>query len=95
MILIAFRKDHPELLLKFTHHLGCKSDKFGIFGTIFTAAVTGAQSIERLFKGPSKRCSSLTDGGSNPSRGLMRLGKILAAPSMCKHGNKYGFWEVE
>ena len=75
MILIAFRKDHLGLLLKFTHHLGCKSDKFVIFGTIFTAAVTVAQSKERLFKDPSKRCYSLTDGGSNPSRGHIVVGK--------------------
>ena len=34
------------------------------------ADVVVAQLVERPFKGPSKRCNSLTDPGSNPSHGI-------------------------
>ena len=59
------------------------------------ADVVVAQLVERPFKGPSKRCNSLTDPGSNPSHGIRWQEKILAEASMGERGNKLVVWEVE
>ena len=51
-----------------------------------------AQSVERPFKGLSKRCNSLTwvqiPAGAQGGRK-----KVLVATSMGKHGNKHKLWE--
>ena len=83
-----------KILAKF-YEYKCKA--FFILGPVclkLNRFVTVAQSVERSFKGPSKRCNSLTDTGSNPSRGIKN--KInLSEPSMDEHGKKFTVWEAE
>ena len=40
------------------------------FNHVDAAGVEVDQSVQCPFKGPSKRCISLTDAGSNPGRGV-------------------------
>ena len=61
-----------KILAKF-YEYKCKA--FFILGPVclkLNRFVTVAQSVERPFKGPSKRCNSLTDTGSNPAQGIKK-----------------------
>ena len=56
-----------------------------------------SRSLERPFKGPCKRCNSLTDAGSNPGNGTRWWEKNPSRAIYSEHVNtgKYSLWEAE